>query len=54
MRIYSVDNQRLESLSQAMVYNQYCLKGGTNRERLEKMKKHLRKAVSTDLTERQR
>ena len=54
MRIYSVYYQKLESLSQAMVYNQYCLKGGTNRERLEKMKKHLRKAVSTELTERQR
>jgi RNA polymerase sigma factor (sigma-70 family) len=53
VRIYSVDNKRLESLSQTMVYNQYCLSGGTNKVKLEKMKKHLSKAFRAELTERQ-
>ncbi|MEE0929695.1 MAG: sigma factor-like helix-turn-helix DNA-binding protein [Acutalibacteraceae bacterium] len=53
MRMYATEPTRLESLSQAMIYSQYCQQHGDNKERLEKMKKHLYIAIKQELTPRQ-
>ena len=53
MRMYATEPTRLESLSQAMIYSQYCQQHGDNKERLKKMKKHLYTAIKQELTPRQ-
>lgn len=53
MRMYPTEPTKLESLSQAMMYSQYCQQNGDNKEKLEKMKKHLYTAIKQELTPRQ-
>ncbi len=53
MRSYATDPARLESLSQALVYSQYCQSHKTNKADIEKMKSHIAKAVKLELTQRQ-
>lgn len=53
MRSYATDPTKLESLSQALVYNQYCQSHKTNKADIEKMKSHIAKAVKLELTQRQ-
>lgn len=53
MKMYATEPTRLESLSEAMVYSQYCQQHGDNKERIEKMKKHLYTAIKQELTQRQ-
>lgn len=54
MKIYPTEQSKLDSLSQAMVYNNYCVTNSDNRAQIEKMKKHLLVAFDLELTERQR
>ena len=54
MRVFLSDNTKLESLSQAMVYRNYCLSHNDNKAEIEKMKKHLYKAFEIELTQKQR
>lgn len=54
MKYYATEPTRLESLSQQMAYTEYCMRNGDNKNKIEKMKKHLQKAVTMELTERQR
>lgn len=54
MKLYATEPTRLESLSQQMAYSEYCMRNSDNKSKLEKMKKHIQKAVSMELTERQR
>ena len=53
MKCYATEPTRLESLSQQMAYTEYCMRNGDNKSKIEKMKKHLQKAVTMELTERQ-
>lgn len=53
MKMYATESARLESLSEAMVYNQYCQSHNDNNDRIEKMKKHMYKAFKLELTPRQ-
>ncbi len=54
MKVFPSDNVRLESLSQAMAYRNYCLSHNDNRAEIEKMKRHLYKALELELTDKQR
>lgn len=54
MKCYAIEPTRLESLSQQMVYSEFCMRNSDNKNQLDKMKKHITKAVSMELTERQR
>ncbi len=54
MKTYATEPTRLESLSQQMVYSEFCMKNSTNNTHIEKMKKHIFKAVKNELTEKQR
>lgn len=54
MKTYSTEPTRLEFLSQQMVYSEFCSRNSTNNAHIEKMKKHICKAVNNELTEKQR
>lgn len=54
MRVYATDQSRLDSLSQAMAYSNYCMSNNDNKAEIEKMKKHLLVAFNLELTERQK
>ncbi len=54
MKVFPNDNVKLESLSQAMVYRNYCLSHNDNKAEIEQMKKHLYKAFEIELTQKQR
>ena len=54
MKAFLSDNVRLESLSQAMVYKNYCLSHADNRAEINEMKKHLYRAFEIELTNKQK
>ena len=54
MRAYTTEPSKLESLSQTLVYNQYCQTHKDNTNEIEKMKRHIAKAVKMELTNKQR
>ncbi len=54
MKIYATEQSRLDSLSQIMAYNNYCMSNNDNRTEIEKMKRHLLIAFNLELTERQK
>lgn len=54
MKYYATEPTRLESLSQQMAYCEFCMRNSDNKSEIEKMKKHIKKAVGMELTERQR
>jgi len=54
MRSYATEPTKLESLSQHLAYSQYCQTHNDNKNEIEKMKRHIAKAVKLELTDRQR
>lgn len=54
MKCYATEPTRLENLSQQMSYYEFCMRNSDNKSQIEKMKKHIKKAVDMELTERQR
>ncbi len=54
MRSYATEPNKLENLSQSLAYNQYCLTHHNNKNEIEKMKRHIAKAIKIELTNKQR